>query len=188
MQRDFIPGTLVNILRTPPDVTHVALRDTAANFLYVMSAPDFRPTFLSPLEYVAVGSDAEVVGEMGRAADWLFAGIPGPFAEVFALRNVVSRFIEKNGIRSVGGLYPALKVDKGGIRFIGLRAEIPFGGERIEATFDQRTGRWTQRHLNSGREMPLLYPWEFDGRAFDQPDEFNYLVEAERAMFRQDED
>ena len=78
----------------------------------------------------------------------------------------------------IGGLYPSVRLDSAGVHLIGESAEIPFGGEKIELSVSN-SGRWVQRHVNSGTEIPLLFPWEIDFASYRESQTFDYLKEAQ---------
>jgi hypothetical protein len=181
-QRTWLPNILVQILSTPTNTRFVALMDAPAGLLYIMRSPKFIPEHLRPLEYAAIGSGNQAHTEIKRTADWIFAGDVGnPFVESEALRNTVSQFIEQNQIETVGGLYPCIKIDRSGVQMLGIRTEIPIGGTIIEITADP-SGRWVQRNLSSGREIPLLFPWELNFRTHYQDHKFDDLLEAQRSF------
>ena len=43
MQRNWLPGVLVNVPRTPAEVQHVKILDAPFGLLHVMRSPEFRP-------------------------------------------------------------------------------------------------------------------------------------------------
>jgi len=181
-QRNWLPGVLVNILSTPAETKLVRLVDASFGLLYTMKSPDFIPHHLRPLEFAAIGSGESVITQVDQEADWIFAGDVGnPFSEAMGFRACVSGFMERNSIPTVGGLFPCIRVDASGVHLQGHRAEIPIGGERIELVADS-TGRWTQRHLNSGTEIRLRYPWEVDFSSFHESVTFDFLREAEARL------
>ena len=64
----------------------------------------------------------------------------------------------KKRFKVSGGLYPALKVSGRGVEYLTMATEIPVGGTKIELAFEN--ARWIQRNVTTGKEIPLLYPWE----------------------------
>lgn len=178
-ERHWLPGILVEILRTPAEVRHIGLADVPAGLMYVMRSPEFEAQMFEPLQCAAVGSGDLVVTELDREADWIFAGDVGnPYVEAMAVRQCVSGFIREQRIESVGGLFPLVRVDGSGVRRFGHRVEIPVGGEEIELRPDP-DGRWTQIHVNSGTEQRILYPWEIDFTKYSESQTFDFLKEAE---------
>jgi len=61
IQRSWIPGILVEILKTPPSSRGARLEGVPRGVLYRMDYPDFRPKLFKPLEYAAIGIGEEVV-------------------------------------------------------------------------------------------------------------------------------
>ena len=80
------------------------------------------------------------------------------------LVQAIEGFAGENGILSVGGLYPVLRVDgtAGGdlIEAWGYTREIPVGGSRIQLAFEN--GQWEQRNLTTGRVVRLVPPWQVE--------------------------
>lgn len=178
-QRSWLPGILVKILSTPAEVQFVRLMDAPLGLLCILRSPDFAPEFLGPLEFGAIGSGEGVVTQGDVEADWIFAGDVGnPFVETMALRECITHFMADNNIPTVGGLYPCVRLDGKGVHLIGENVEIPIGGDKIELKPSQQ-GRWVQRHVNSGTEIPLKYPWEIDLAQYSENQTFDYLKEAE---------
>jgi hypothetical protein len=161
----------------------VRLVDAPPGVLYVLQSPDFTPRFFRPLEFMAIGSGNEVMQQLDFEADWLFAGDVGnPAIETMALRQCVSNFVHTKNIRSVGGLFPCLRVSAKGTSLHGHSVELPFGGEKIG--LQTRAGRWIKVHANSGTEIPLRYPWEIDFSAYTKDHVFDFLKKAEEEFRR----
>jgi len=178
-QRSWLPGILVKILSTPADKKFIRLVDVPLGLLCVLRSPDFLPEYLRSLDFHAIGSGESAMAQIDKEADWIFAGDVGnPFVETMALRESVSNFVAENNIATVGGLYPSVRLDSAGVHLIGESAEIPFGGEKIELSVSN-SGRWVQRHVNSGTEIPLLFPWEIDFASYRESQTFDYLKEAQ---------
>jgi hypothetical protein len=157
----------------------VRLLDAPLGLLCILRSPEFNPEFLGSLEFGAIGLGEEAVTQIDKEADWIFAGDVGnPFIETMAIRECVSHFIADNNIPTVGGLYPCIKLDAGGVRFIGESVEIPVGGDQIELK-PSSGGRWLQHHINSGTQIQLQYPWEIDFAHYNESQMFDYLKNAQ---------
>ena len=171
-QRNWLPGILVNILKTPSHVQNVRLLDAPFGVLCVMNSPDFRPIRIRPLEFAAVGSGETVVSQIGHEADWIFASDVGnDFAESTALGEAVAHFIRDEQIESVGGLYPAVKIDSDGSKCLGYSSETT-EGERISLECG-KDGRRVQIDSRTGHQTRLRYPWEIDFSKHVQDDRFD---------------
>jgi hypothetical protein len=97
-------------------------------------------------------------------------------------RFAIQKFIEKHKIKSVGGMYPVLKVTGRRVEHIGQQIEVPIGGTCIDLS--HRTGRWVQRNLTTRKEIPLLMPWEFLKETPSEEKTFEDLSEALGPFFR----
>lgn len=178
VQRNWLPGVLVNILKTPANVKYVRLLDQPRCLLYILQPPNFIPQHLMPLDFAAIGSGQEVVIEIDRYHDIIFAGDVGnPFVESLHLTECMRTFIRKQNIETVGGLYPCLKINKDGTKFLGGSSEIPVGGTKINLECDHM-GRWIQRNLTTGKTIQLLFPWE----AYKEDGRFDDLDDALESM------
>jgi hypothetical protein len=184
IQRNWIPPILIHILSTPPTTEYVALPGTAYGLLFTMEPPDFSPRYLQPLRFTAIGTGRDVVRDIDRVHDWIFAGDVGNrFVEAMSFVDVVQGFARDNGIDTVGGLYPLLRVDAsvGGdmVQAFGSSHEVPAGGARIQLTYENEA--WVQRNLTTGRELRLVPPWEVD--QFRNAGVFDDLDRAYRQMY-----
>jgi hypothetical protein len=56
--------------------------------------------------------------------------------------------------------------------------EIPVGGTRLELAFEG--GRWIQKNLSTGKQIPILMPWEFFRNGTMKAQTFNDLSDAFR--------
>jgi len=101
--------------------------------------------------------------------------------EAMALTKAVEDHLQDAKLDTVGGLLPCIKVCGRGVLLLGSRAEIPIGGEKIEL-FASSSGRWVQRHLNSGKEIPLQLPWEINFHQCHKSNRFDHLSEAVRQL------
>ena len=181
MQRNWMPEILVRIMMMPASAEHIVLTDLPRGILCALRCPDFVPQFVDPLRYVALGSGETITEEMARVSDWVFAGNVGnSFMEVGALQDAVLSFIDRAGISTIGGMVPVIRVDLEGVTLHGYRVTMPVGGRTIELTVTSQGG-WVQRNAESGREIPLLPPWEIDLRTLLSHTAFNDL----RDMFRE---
>lgn len=177
-QRNWLPSILVDILKTPPDVTHVLLQDAPLGLLYFLGSPSFDPICLEALEFGVIGSGEGATLHIERDLDWIFAGDVGnPFMEAMALRETVDSFIREQNVESVGGLYPCIRLGADGLNVLGYSTEIPLGGTRIELSVNEKR-RWVQKNLSTGKEIGLLYPWEITASQYIKDQKFDDYVKA----------
>jgi Proteasome subunit len=177
IQRSFIPDIVMQVMMTNPAQTLVAMPGTIAGVLCTQSSPAFRPKYLKPLEFAAIGSGQHATVQIKRTADWLLAGMPGnDFTESHALTSTLSQFIAENEIKDVGGMYPCLKVDQRGAGHLGAHHRFPF--YEVSLTFDPTKYRWTQQNHTTGKKIELLYPREILKRSTLDDLTFNDMREA----------
>jgi len=184
IQRNWIPPILVQILETPPTVEYVVLRGSGQGVLYTMESPDFVPRFYEPLRFTAIGTGRSVVRELDKIHDWIFAGDVGNHVvEAASFSDVLQTFVRENGVDTVGGLCPLLRIDAtlGGtmIRPFGGTYEVPVGGQRIQLAYEN--DRWIQRNATTGREVTLVMPWEVE--SFRNAGVFDDLDTAYQDMY-----
>ena len=160
IKRNWIPGFIVEFLKIPDKYKWIEIPNTCRNILYTLASPNFKIIPYAPLQYTAIGLGASCLEQIQIYNDSIFALDPGnSFVESSQFRQIIQNFIDEKGIRSVGGLYPVLKITGKGVEHLGMGMEIPIGGTRIELSF--QSGRWIQRNVTDGKELPLLMPWEF---------------------------
>jgi hypothetical protein len=178
IKRNFVPDIVMRILMRPAAEKHVAVR-VPAGLLYTMTSPRFEPRHYAPLDYCAIGSGNGSVQEIASTADWLLAGEPGnDMIESMALREAVSEFVASEGIESVGGMYPCIKVDHRGLACLGMGMGVP--PDRVSLKFDASLGRWVQHNEATGKRIALRLPWEIDPRRFGRDQRFDDWQEAVR--------
>jgi hypothetical protein len=132
-----------------------------------------------PLQFAAIGSGESALEEITKYQDAILALEPGDsFVESSQFRQVIQHFIDERKIQSVGGLYPVLKVTGKGVEHITMGTEIPVGGTRLELAFEN--GRWIQKNLSTGKQIPILMPWELVKNHITKARTFNDLNEAYR--------
>jgi len=172
MHRNWIPDILMRVLQTPADSRLVAIPGTVCGLLYKMSSPQFQPIHVKPLEFCAIGSGLGITVEIKRSADWIFAGQPGnDMMESVALREAVSQFIASNGLETVGGHYPCVKIDQRGVGCLGSVQRLPLYA--ISLSYDAQTMRWIQENQSTGKKMELQYPWEIDPTTMKDDNRFD---------------
>lgn len=177
IQRNWIPGFLVEFLKIPEKFKWIEIPNTCRNILYTLASPNFEIRSYAPLQYTAIGSGESCLEQIERYHDAVFALSPGnSFVESSQFRQIIQNFIDEKGIRSIGGLYPVLKITERGIEHIGMGTEIPVGGTRIELSF--KSGRWIQRNVTEGKELPIVMPWELMKIKGLKPETFNDLSNA----------
>ena len=181
MQRNWLPVTLIQVLKTDPKHDYVSIPGTIAGLLYSLRAPDFTPHITQPLECHVLGSGEGAIAEIRRSADWILAGPPGELSESLGLREAVSDFVSENMIEDVGGMYPCLKIDQRGIIFIGMSFGLP--GEEVSLKFDMRENRWRQKNHMTGKDMLLIFPWEVKAATILKNNRFDDYIEK-LSLFR----
>lgn len=177
IHRNFIPGILIEIIKVPSEFRWVTIPGTCMGILYVLASPAFQIRAYRPLQFAAIGSGESSIEEITRYQDAILALEPGnSFVESSQFRQVIQHFIDERKIESVGGLYPVLKVTGKGVEHITMGTEIPVGGTRIELAFEG--GRWIQKNLSTGKQIPILMPWEFVKNGTVKAQTFNDLSNA----------
>lgn len=177
IQRNFMPNMLFEIIKLPSKFQRVILPGTCMGVLYVLESPSFQMRAYRPLQFAAIGSGESAIEEITKYQDAILALDPGnSFVESSQFRQVIQRFIDERKIKSVGGLYPVLKVTGRGVEHLTMGTEIPVGGTRIELAFEN--GRWIQKNLSTGKQIPILMPWELIKKGNTKAQTFNDLSEA----------
>lgn len=181
IKRNWIPDFLMEILKVPEKYKWIEIPNTCRNLLYTIASPNFEIRSYSPLQFTAIGSGESCLEQIDYYKDAIFAWDPGSsFVESSQFRQIIQNFIDEKGIKSVGGLYPVLKVSGKGVEHIGMSAEIPVGGTRIELSF--QSNRWIQRNVTEKKELPIIMPWEFMKLKGFQNKTFNDLSDAFRGF------
>lgn len=180
MQRSWMPDILVRILQTDPKYQFVRIPGTSMGMLYVMESPLFEPQPVPPLHFTAIGSGEGSMVKIADYHDMIVAGQPGnTFMESTFFRTAISDFLEESELASIGGLLPMAKVTGDGVEALGFGFEMLDGGIKIGLVFDQSSKRWIQRNSTTGKEIPLLYPWEIP-LTETKSKTFNDFLEAQR--------
>ena len=151
ISRNFMPNILIEILKIPDKYKWVTIPGTSQGLLYVLSSPTFEIKPYYPLQFAAIGSGESSIQEIALYHDAILALDPGnSFVEGSQFRQVIRNFIEEKGIKSVGGLYPTLKVSGNGVEHLTMSATIPVGGTKIELAF--QSGQWLQRNVTTEKK------------------------------------
>lgn len=179
IRRNFIPNFFIEIMKLPQNIKEVTIPGTCKGVLYVLASPFFHTREYLPLQFAAIGSGESAIEEIVKYQDAILAlDIGNSFAESSQFRQVIRRFIDERKIQSVGGMYPVLKVTGKGVEHITMRTEIPVGGTKLELAF--KNGRWIQKNLTTGKQVPILMPWEFVKKVSLKDQTFNDLDDAYR--------
>jgi hypothetical protein len=171
-----ISGTLpFDILNSGKAV--VQIPNSRDGMLYEMSSPKFEPKACPPLSFMAIGSGRTVAEDIERNHARIVLGGDHSLWEAAWFRLTIKRFVERNGIDGVGGLYPVLKV-RGNetIPFgFGVRSNQQ-GSSEVEAdvTLSVEAGHWIQRERLSGVSVTLQPPWNLLKNATHN-DLFDYI-------------
>jgi len=161
IQRTWTPDIIVRILQTPPEAILIGIPNTVRGVLYTMSSPDFRPQYVKPLEFCAIGSGQGSTAQIRAYADWIIFGVPGnDLVESSGLRDAMSQFVASNGIDDVGGHFPCVKIDRRGIGCLGSSQKFP--QSEISLYYNPEKMRWIQENRSAGKAVVLRYPWEID--------------------------
>ena len=179
IQRNFMPGIFIEIRKVPSKFKWVTIPGACMGILYVLASPTFQIKAYRPLQFAAIGSGESSIEEIKKYQDAILALHPGnSFVESSQFRQVIQRFIDERKIKSVGGLYPVRKVTGNGVEHITMGTEIPVGGTRLELVFEG--GRWIQKNLSTGKQIPILTPWEFVKNGTMKAQTFNDLSDTFR--------
>jgi hypothetical protein len=180
-QRNFVPDIVMRIMMAPAEANLISIPGTVRGLLHALHSPDFVPRHHGSLDYAAIGSGHATVHEIAQTADWLLAGQPGSdLVEMLALTEAVSEFIAAEGIEDVGGTYPCVKLDQRGVGCLGHGTGLP--GKRVSIQFNSSIGRWVQKNEATGKEMPLLLPWEINAAGMKTDQRFDDWHDAVRAF------
>jgi hypothetical protein len=161
---NMISGTLPwQILTSGEPVTQIP--NTCNSMLYVMSSPNFKPRACPPLSFMAIGSGKAVVESILRDHARIVLGNVNSHLEPAWFRLTIKNFVEHNGIDSVGGLYPVLKVrgnETFPIGFAVTNSNYRQGSSEVEAQVELsvEAGQWIQRERLSGTSVMLQPPWD----------------------------
>jgi hypothetical protein len=181
IQRKFVPDIVMRVMMTPSENKWIAIPGSIKGLLYTLSSPSFLPTHYAPLSYCAIGSGQGATREISKIADWLLAGQPGnDITDMLALTEAVSEFCAAEGIESVGGTFPCLKLDQRGVGCLGHSMGLP--GKRISLEFDPSMRRWLQKNESTGKQLQLLLPWEIVRRTIRTDQRFDDWRDAVRAF------
>ncbi len=76
-KRNWIPDILVKILQTDPKHKFIRIQGTSRGLLYIMESPLFRPQWLKPLQFGAIGSGKGSIVTIAEYHDMIVAAEPG---------------------------------------------------------------------------------------------------------------
>jgi hypothetical protein len=166
-QRGRLDDDLALRILQAPGNGPVLLRNTCASELYVLRPPSFAVASCPPFSFMAIGSGSGVTAAIDELQDMIFLNHRNhPGQEAAWLRRAMTGFVERNGIDTVGGLYPVLKIRGNSIFGIPQRTgRIAKGGAMmldcdVELTIEN--GRWVQTNHTNGHRQPLFRPWELN--------------------------
>jgi hypothetical protein len=151
---------VVQLLSTPPEAKLIGI-PVPRNLLYRLDSPHFEPQRYMPLRFVAIGSGEKLKDKIGGLRDMIFASDVGNYhMEAMWLSTAMESFLKEVDEKTVGGSFPMMKLEYGGVRWLGRNSKGHFPGGydiRLEPTSE---GSWIQKNLVTGKEMPLVPPWE----------------------------
>ncbi len=151
---------LVRLLSAPAEATLIGI-DTPFNLLYRLESPEFKPRSYMPLRYVAIGSGEKLKDKIEGLRDMIFASDVGNcHMEAMWLGTAMESFLKQVDEKTVGGLFPMMKLEYGGVRWLGQSSKGHFPGGydiKLEPT---AYGSWIQKNLVTGKEIPLVPPWD----------------------------
>ena len=171
----FYDASIIALLNTPPHVKYIGI-PVPRNLLYRLDSPDFMPRRLMPLRFVAVGSGERLMEKIAGVREMIFAAFTGNYhMESFWFANAMESYMQSVDEKTVGGLFPMAKLEYGRVMRLGQCSEGYFPGGyhiRLEPTDD---GSWIQRNVVTGKEIPLVPPWEINPPARNMTfDDFRY--------------
>lgn len=158
MQRNWMPGIVMEVLRFPPEATFVGIGGTGRVRLAVMQSPEFEPELQPSLTCIAIGSGSGAAVELERTADWIFTSGADLMAQM-GMQSAVHDFAVQNDVASIGGMYPCVKITRAGLHALGSSFG-DFGSHDVAIVPDAKTGRWIQQNRVTGKRQELLPPWE----------------------------
>jgi hypothetical protein len=137
---------------------YVILTNEPTGLLYVMKAPDFKPDFVKPLDYRAIGSGNTLEDEIKPISDQIFAGMGSVHHEAMWLGASMKHYLKNKDIHSVGGMFTMVKLGAGGgLPITRQTGRIPHG-PFFELAYENH--RWVQRNVTTAKEIRLRLPWE----------------------------
>jgi hypothetical protein len=114
-----------------------------------------------PLHFVAIGSGEKLKEKVASIREMIFAAPRWQLPHgVDVARDCYGELFERCDEKTVGGLFPMVKLEWGCVMRLGQNSKgfFPGGYEiRLEPMSD---GSWVQKNLVTGKEIPLLPPWE----------------------------
>lgn len=159
IKRNSIPGYLVQVLETPKESQFVGFNEFPQNLVCYMESPNFKPTFINPFEYLAVGSGDTVINSIEENFDAVFTTSPNEdLSRYLSLLSIVYSYMEKNGIETVGGCYPAYVIKKNNIFPLSFSTTDYSDNSKIEMQFSE--SGWKFIDHKTGKEKKLLMPYE----------------------------
>lgn len=151
---------VTQLLGTPTEAKLIGI-PVPRNLLFRLDSPDFRPQRFMPLRFVAVGSGESLKDKIAGLRDMIFASDVGNYhMEAFWLCQAMESFLKETDEKTVGGLFPMLKLEDGGVMHLGQSSKGYFPGGYDISLEPTPNGRWIQRNRVTGKEIPLLPPWE----------------------------
>src|SRR5690606_31226130 len=152
-QRKWMPDAVMQVLLQKTHGDAVAVPHGVQSVLARMKPPNFELRTVPPLTCVTIGSGA-APAELERAADW-FITSGNDMMAMTGLESQIHDFAVQNGITSVGGMYPAVKIGARGTSFLGMGRK--FEDADVAIGYDASTRRWTQENRTAGRKQKLLH-------------------------------
>jgi hypothetical protein len=153
-------AVIAQLLSTPPNAKLIGI-EVPRNLLYRLDSPEFKPQRYMPLRYIAIGSGAKLTEKIAGLREMIFASHVGNYhMEAMWLQTAMESFLKEVDEKTVGGLFPMMKLEYGGVMCLGQNSKGYFPGGydiRLEPTPD---GSWIQKNLATGKEIPLVPPWE----------------------------
>ena len=161
LNRNWYPAWIMQVLAAPSEQKFVWFSGTSRSVLYSIRSPNFNVEPHDTLEFAAIGSGEISKTYIAQKYDMIVAGDGG--TELFWLREAIRDCVREKDIRTVGGMYPALKVSAEGTAYLGEAVHMLDDGTSIELACEP--GQWVQRNLTTGKKMALIPPWEVVGNS-----------------------
>jgi hypothetical protein len=169
-----MPAYLFHLIKESEGKEWVSLNDCPYSAFYTMRSPNFVPEVARPLTYRAIGSGGrKMFDQIGRYNDLIVSQPNQPAIEILQLQMALYSMANTLGEPTVGGLYQMLRVNADSTDYIPMQTQISIGTpNQTDISLSFENGRWIQRNLTSGNEVPLLLPWELlsgrpSGKRFD---------------------
>jgi hypothetical protein len=154
-KRGTAPSFLFEIIQAKHNVVHIP--DAPAGVLYVMHSPDFKAECYYPLQYGAIGSGSGITKHIEKVHDLILTSVNEGNVDAMFLGPTLQALLNETDISTVGGMLTMIKITGDGVQHLIHRTGAIPDGPFYELGFEK--GRWIQKNTTTGKEIPLVYPW-----------------------------